>query len=273
MWTIITRLCRIGRFLATKTSILTLLLIVLMAIVFLVVGYYATGFWRYLCQTLALLLLPVSFVVLLDRIMLRDELLRIVETQIDQRLYKNLAKHGVQELYPRFSHDRIFDEAKQGGEIKILDTYIPTFDNYRPAMERALRRKYKMKFLIMDKDHGYAKARADEIRFSESKFKGGIQSYLESIATTATENRAENLVEVRLYDNLPGIPLYIIKNQKQTKLYFSLFLGKASINLPHFEVVKTEGAEETFNMFDDYFHKKWKRHFNKKVKLRNYSGS
>tara|TARA_Y100000031_G_C7977318_1_gene273160 strand:- start:132 stop:431 length:300 start_codon:yes stop_codon:yes gene_type:complete len=79
------------------------------------------------------------------------------------------------------------------------------------------------------------------------------------LAKAAKSVDAIERVSAVRYDDLPCVPMYFIKQEQEgkSKGYFSLFLDKPSINVPHFEVNHTE--QGLFVFLESYLKNKWER--------------
>ena len=173
--------------------------------------------------------------------------------------YFKLQKHGVVGIHDHLDFSKLFKEAEK--EVKILDTYIPTYPSFLQDLESALENGLKVKILVAKPEAGITKLRSIEIgkAYNLENFKKGLEGYISQICSmvNATGIDAQQNIEMRYYSDLPCLPMYILKNKnKPDKLYFSFFLSKESINFLHFEV-KDKG--ELLKEFEKYFDEKWNR--------------
>jgi len=239
------------------------LVALLLGIVLLLVSFYffeADSVGRFWLQSLSISLFPIGFIVLLDRLYFAGMLTSMAASQLSKMLYKNFDEYGVKVLHPRFDYNVIFNEAGRGAEIIVLDTYIPTFALYTESMKKALQRECQIKFLVIDENSVVAQKRALEIGalgFDISTFRNEVKTYLVRIAKAAKSANAIERVSAIKYDDLPCMPIYLIKQDSKSKAYFSFFLNEPSINAPHFEVDYAERG--LFPFFESYLSDKWER--------------
>lgn len=184
--------------------------------------------------------------------------------------YTNIEKYGVVGIHKRLDFTKLFKEADK--EVKILDTYIPTYVSFLPDLTSALQKGLKVKILVAKPDAEITKLRSIEIgkAFAFSDFKTGVERYISQIcrAVVAAGEDAKNNIEIRYYSDLPCMPMYILKNNnKLDKLYFSFFLSKESVNFFHFEV---HDKGELLKEFEKYFDEKWDRNEAGKIDCKKY---
>lgn len=181
-----------------------------------------------------------------------------------------LQKHGVVRIHDLLDFRKLFKEAET--EVKILDTYIPTYPGFLPDLKSALEKGLKVKILVANPDGNIIALRANEIgkAFPLTDFKNGIKSFVSQIckkANTANAD-AQKKLEMRYYSDLPGLPMYILKNKnKPDKLYFSFFLTDASVNFLHFEV---QDKGKLLKAFEKYFDEKWDRNKSGTINCKSY---
>jgi hypothetical protein len=253
----------------------------LLGVILLLVAYYcspADSLRRFALQSLSIALFPIGFIALLERLYLESRVSGRVVSELSKELYKNFDEYGVKFLHrPKFNYSLIFDQAERGAKIVILDTYIPTFSMYADSMKRALERECEIKFLVIQRSSLVLGKRALEIAheaFTKESINSGVESYLNTIAKTAKSAKALDRVFAVEYDDLPCMPIYLIKQAGnseseragKSKVYFSFFLNTASINVPHFEVDYRE--QGLFPLFEKYLTSKWKRNKDKAVPLK-----
>jgi len=185
-----------------------------------------------------------------------------------------LQKHGVVRIHDHLDFTKLFKEPEK--EVKILDTYIPNYASFLPDLKSALENGLKVKILVANPDEKITELRSIEIgeAYNLSDFKKGLESYISQICSTAnaTGVDAQKNLEMRYYSDLPGLPMYILKNNKNKpdKLYFSFFLTEASVNFLHFEV---QDKGELLKAFEKYFDEKWDRNEEGKIDCKIYQNS
>ena len=172
----------------------------------------------------------------------------------------NFHKYGLERIHENLDFGTIFEEVEDGGEIQILDTYIPSAAIFLPQLESALIRGVKIKILYVKPGSTIANLRSKEMgrQYSQPQFDAGVKAYRNQIASVVAKSELRPMIDninLRYYEDLPCVPMYIIKNNTNiSKLYFSFFLCKESVNYLHFEVLKTNSL---FADFERYFKQKW----------------
>ena len=183
-----------------------------------------------------------------------------------------LQKHGVVRIHDHLVFSKLFEEADE--EVKILDTYVPTYPSFLDDLKLALENGLKVKILVANPNEKITELRSIEIgnAFDLNGFKLGLEGYIYQICKTAntTSLDAQKNLEMRYYSDLPCLPMYILKNKnknKSCKLYFGFFLSKESVNFLHFEV---QDKGELFKAFEEYFDKKWDRNNEGIINCKSY---
>jgi hypothetical protein len=155
----------------------------------------------------------------------------------------------------------VFRGLKKGQQLYWLDTWAPAFDAFQLNMEEALKKGADIRMLILDPSSKMCQLRAQEI--------GGAigAGFLESQALflKTMENMqqrtstADGKLEIRTYDELLGIPCYIVcENDKPIHGWSSLYLGDATgVTFPHFFWEGGEGS--VLDEIYKYVKEKWER--------------
>ncbi len=215
-------------------------------------------------KTLLLFFAITLIIRVLDKVFLQDQFKIDIDRIFTERLdiHHNFQKYGLEKIHERFDFKKIFNEVEDSGEIKILDTYIPIYAEFLPQLKEALKRDVKIKILYVKPYSIVAKLRSEELgeEYKEPIFSKGVEGYVCQIACKANETGLIKNIELSYYEDLPGVPMYFIKNKTKTKpskLIFSFFLSKESVNYFHFETI--EKPDGIFADFERYFDNKWKK--------------
>lgn len=184
-------------------------------------------------------------------------------------------KYGLERIHENLDFGTIFEEVENGGEIQILDTYIPSHPTFSPQLELALKRGVKIKILYVKPGSTIANLRSNEMggEYLQPQFDNGVKAYRNQIALIAAKSELRPMIDninLRYYEDLPCVPMYIIKNNANiSKLYFSFFLCKESVNYLHFEVLKTNSL---FADFERYFKQKWNENKSNELNILEHAG-
>jgi len=177
--------------------------------------------------------------------------------------------HGLQRIVPRMSFQEIFDRLSKGDELLWLDTYCPEQANFQRSLRRAVERGAQIRMLAIEPKCDNARARAEEIYpqhgYTYEAFRDEAKSNISHIADAFTDLRGDALDEVdssslrmRLYNDLPCIPMYVIRHKgKPVCGYTSFFLRDPSFEQPHLEW--TQARDSLLDDFIAYFEHKWEK--------------
>jgi hypothetical protein len=223
-------------------------------------------------KTLAIAILTAIIIALLDHFYTIKEVTnnmavlisREVTEKLD-RLIQGREKYGLVGFLREMDFVNLFKQLVPEDELLWLDTYGPNYSTFLDELEDAIRRGAKIKMLVIDPMCPNATFRAEEIEmigYREQAFRQQTEFFIQSI--TDASNRALNdqktrgSCEIRMYRDLPCIPMYIIRrNGVLLKGYSSAYLTKpTSIRFVHLEWVsrKEDGVLEEM---ERYFNHKW----------------
>lgn len=268
-----------------KRLILSLIIFIsfLAAVIFflLMLRYRDNPLFYDISKTLMMLFALTLIIRILDKLFLQEQFRIDMDRILTDRLdhYRHFQKHGIENIHETFDFKQIFNEVEDDGEIKILDTYIPTYAQFLPHLKAAIERGVKIKILYVKPYSNIARLRSEELgkEYKEPIFSKGVEGYVSQIACTANETGLINNIELvscqlAYYEDLPCVPMYFIKNKiKPSKLIFSFFLSKESVNYYHFEII--EKPKGIFVDFEKYFDNKWKKNESHKLDIPKYVGS
>jgi hypothetical protein len=227
-------------------------------------------------KTLMLLFAITLIIRILDKVFFKEQLKGEIDKVITEKLeiYSHFQKYGLEKIQDTFDFKKIFSEVEDNGELKILDTYIPTYAEFLPQLTEALKRNVKIKILYVNPYSRISKLRSEELgeEYKEPIFSKGVEGYISQIACKAKETGLIKNIELSYYEDLPCVPMYFIKNKnKPSKLFFSFFLSKESVNYYHFEIIEKPGG--IFTDFEKYFDIKWKKNEINKLDIPKYTAS
>lgn len=153
-----------------------------------------------------------------------------------------------------------FDALEAGDELLWLDTYSPDLRLFAPKLRAAVERGASVRMLIITPDSETARMRAAEIAeagYDPNRFAQGVRDFLELLSSTARElETARGRVEIRCYEDLPCVPMYIrVRDGRPIAGITGFFLSEASFNAVHISWV--EAPSGMLAGFHHYFERKW----------------
>jgi hypothetical protein len=154
----------------------------------------------------------------------------------------------------------IFNSLEPGDELLWLDTYAPDEMGWIENLERAVSRGAAVKMLVLNPNSKLVQLRAEEIvssHFSPEKFREGLTKFYQDMLHCQEEGQGR--MEVRVYDDLLGCPVYLIaRNGQARKAISSLYLSTATYAFPHF-VWEASAERQILDALENYFRKKWSK--------------
>jgi|ERR1035441_151492 hypothetical protein len=166
-------------------------------------------------------------------------------------------------VIPKMDFEGAFENLEPGDEMLWLDTYCPSLRSSEDAIFDAVGRGARVQMLAIDPGAPNCAARAEEIQeagFTESMFRNEATQGLAHIRGYAS-GRAKVIprgtIEIRLYDGLPCIPMYVALRDGRPQVgYSSFFLTRATFHEPHV-VWGPEPPGGFLERFVEYFRHRW----------------
>ncbi len=186
---------------------------------------------------------------------MRREVSEAVATTINAFM-PSFERWGFQGFEQDLDFKEIFEKLHAGDELLWLDTYAPSRSIMVNHLTAALARGAKIRMLAISPDSYTARCRAREIRqpgFTEQTFLDDLGSFINALCVELEQGRE---LELRLYDDLPCVPMYIhIRRGVPIRGFTSYFLSHASENFAHAKWGFTDDG--MLNHFSEYFESKW----------------
>jgi hypothetical protein len=219
-----------------------------------------------ICFTIGVGCLAALISAVIDRQYTVSEFDRVVRKNIRtaSSFQESLANLGLRRIHHApFRFETIFAAASPGDEILWLDTYCPRKDEFFAAMSDSIQRGVTIRMLIIDPNCANAKHRSDELENTADTgpaWQSGLVDFRLRMEQLAA--RVSSKLQIRHYDDLLGMPMYLIVAGGSAKRgFFSLFLSHPTAHFVHFEL---EGGS-LITSLHEYFEAKWKRHANNAV--------
>ena len=189
---------------------------------------------------------------------LRQEIAESVTTTLSAFM-PSYEKWGFQGFQENLDFGKVFGSLEKDDELLWLDTYAPSRAVVAGHVTTALARGAKIRMLAIDPDSENARYRAQEIKqpgFTEQAFLADLRSFIQSLRSTSEPALGKAAFELRLYRDLPCVPMYIHKRGGvPIRGYTSYFLSNASENFAHAKWTFADAG--MLRYFSEYFDVKW----------------
>lgn len=189
-----------------------------------------------------------------------------IETLIDNKIDNvllNTTKYGFDGLIDEMDFRSLFDNLSKGDILWWLDTYAPGHSAWENNMKQALIRGANINMLILSPNASLLiKSRAIELggQFTEQRFLADLQRFLDTMTHIKDETEsAKGKLDIRLYDETLGIPIYVVAEKGEPKYaYTSFYLcSPTAVSFPHIKWKSVNDGGITSLIA--YILKKWER--------------
>src|ERR1041384_4127412 len=173
---------------------------------------------------------------------------------------------GLIRIHKRLNFSTLFEGLGKDDELLWLDTYNPLNPEFVDKIPPALERGATIRMLIIDPRCKNAESRANEI-FERETLAQEVEVFARRITAAIDDplksRIAENCCQILAYDDLPGMPLYLVSHKGlPVRGYSGFFLARPSAFFAHLEWTFVKGGVLE-NMFE-YFEQKWNRHLRRR---------
>lgn len=190
----------------------------------------------------------------------RNELLALFDSSLD-RLANNVFRFGLTEIRTEMSFDALFDGLQHGDELWWLDTYAPNHTGWQTKLENALARGANVRMLVLDPSSAMGELRANELpkRFTPEVFHNELIVFLRDMTSIARESGRAGRMELRIYKDLLGCPIYMVRRGGTVQyVYSSMYLGVATgTGFPHLRWKPEMQDNDVTRYFVSYYSRKW----------------
>lgn len=194
-----------------------------------------------------------------------NEIESLIDNKIDNVLL-NTSKYGFDGLIDEMDFRSLFDSIGKGDVLWWLDTFSPGHSAWENHMKQALIRGANINMLVLSpKASLLIKNRAMELggQYTEQRFLGDLQRFLDSMKHIRDETAsAKGKLNIRLYDETLGIPIYVVTEKENAKYAYSSFYlcTPTAVSFPH---IKWKSANQGgISTLSAYVLKKWERNAN-----------
>jgi len=178
--------------------------------------------------------------------------------KITENILPSYHRWGFRGFVNNLNISELFDQLQEGDELLWLDTYAPSLHLCIERFDNAIRRGAKIRILALMPDSTIAKLRGSEIKqpgFSQELFLTDLKLFINELSRLVSRHDINSL-QVRIYTDLPGIPMYIrLRDGIPVWGLSGFFLSRASENFAHIEWTFAENG--MLKYFTEYFNNKW----------------
>jgi len=220
-------------------------------------------------KVFALALMPAVIVALYDHYHTIKEVSTLVAKEVEASTVRRIEDvihgrehYGLVAFHQSIQFASLFKELESGDELLWHDTYCPRYKDFLEEMSLAIRRGVKIRMLIIDTECENAKFRAEEIggMYSTPTFTEDVKIFTKQIVkcieNTLQDSSIQGSCEIRVYRDLPSIPMYIIiRRGRLYRGYSSFFLTEPTAYFVHLEWAPTERG--LLKYMHKYFEQKW----------------
>ena len=180
-------------------------------------------------------------------------------------------EHRIDKILPDASHHgfagfvqaaprKAFESLGSNSELLWLDTYSPDLPLFGGRLRKAVEAGARVRMLVIDPEATTTRMRAEEIvepGYDPSKFCGEARAFLAYLEDAAEDLAgASGSLEIRCYDNLPCMPMYLhLKDGKPVSGTTGFFLADPSFDQAHLSW--TPATAGMLTGFVSYFEHKW----------------
>ena len=192
----------------------------------------------------------------------KKELSELLDTKIED-IVTAKGKYGLMGFVDHIDFPSLFGELRAGQTLWWLDTFPVGAGMWLNKLKSALEKGVNVYMLVLDPESPNVAHRANELgrEFTQESFKADIQRFLSLLQNIEQEGLVGKL-EVRTYDELIGLPIYLIaEGEEPLVAYSGFFLSQpTAVDSPHLKWCAGEKAILT--TMATYITEKWNRNIN-----------
>jgi hypothetical protein len=260
---------RLPKTVGDLTGNLTGLVVLLVGLVVVVIGRDAGGTYGDIGSEIGYVLIGTVTVAYLYELTLRRRHDADFLELLHEGLLPGSIDYGLVGVHPRVDFGGLVEPLRKGDELLWLDTYCPDQAQIERGLRNALESGATIRMLAIDPRSDLAALRADEIRpelgYTPEQFADEAQVQLDhlwSVVRQLTPDLRRGIT-VRLYRDLPCVPMYLHSRGSNRGGYTGFFLRDPTFDQPHLEWRFTDTG--FFPKLVEYFEQKWDRAANRQV--------
>lgn len=136
-------------------------------------------------------------------------------------------RDGILESYRTIPRELLWEKIPKGGQIRLLQTFMSTAETYAESFKSCLQRGGHIKLLLMNPRGMAAKIRTRSFPDSSVDVESMI---IQNLRILQQIPRGEGQLEIRFYDEFPGIEMFGFED----RIFFGLYLHKKFAKDGHF---------------------------------------
>ena len=189
----------------------------------------------------------------------KDELSNLLDKKINE-IVTDKGKYGLSGIKKNIDFKALFSALSKNQTLWWLDTYPLGVGMWTEELKGALERGANIKMLVLSPQSENVTHRANELgnEFSPIQFKTDLERFL-NLLKSIDQNELAGTLEVRTYDELIGLPLYIVSEKRKPVVGYSGFFlcAPTAAGSPH---IKWEnGNTPILSSMASYIESKWDR--------------
>ncbi len=189
----------------------------------------------------------------------KKELGELLDAKIEEIITAK-GKYGLMGFVDHIDFPFLFKEMRPGQTLWWLDTFPVGAGMWINKLRSALEKGVNVNMLVLDPDSVNVLHRANELgeEFTPESFKADIQRFL-SLLQNIDQKDFRGKLEVRTYDELIGLPVYLISEDEQAMVAYSgFFLSQpTAVESPHLKWCA--GENSILSNISTYIREKWSR--------------
>lgn len=198
-----------------------------------------------------------------------DDMKCLIQGELDRQ--RNFNSYGLLGVVPRLNMGELLESIGSEDLLWVLDTYDPATSTWLDALEAALRRGARVRFLLLDASGMLAEMRAMEAfaREFEGKeavdhFRSGSEHAIRELVSLKQRMTKEAqsigaLLEITSYEDLPCAPMYLVERDGAFAYGYSTYYLRepTSFGFPHLEWGRGDAKVEMGSRLLNYVRQKW----------------
>ena len=174
----------------------------------------------------------------------------------------NVVEAGFQGTIHGMDFKKLFTEVQPGETVLWLDIFDPRTADFATELDAALTRGVNVKMLIQEPGTRHARNRASELGEPLPHFDATQRQFILAMhqLVIAPRPSAHGKLQMRTYNDLPSVPMYIIVSKSgETRYGYTGFFLSTPTDHSHSVHLKWTncGKEPSIDLFAKYFNFKW----------------
>jgi hypothetical protein len=150
--------------------------------------------------------------------------------------------------------------AKQKATVTIYDTFFRDPEGCKEKMLDLIKQQVTFRVLVIHPYSVTVDMRASQTEdFDLKSYRNHITDMLRVLKSIAQTVQSDGAFQVKIYDDLPGIPIYAVDNPNDDErvLYQGYYLQKGASDLPAFAFHSKHGGARLYDALHAYVNDRW----------------